>query len=651
MKKSEEQLELAGLNNSDAKLHQETIDKIIRQAISIDDLSEDQLVSFLRVANDRYRSGSPIISDTEYDFTYLAELRNRNPSHPFLHKVEPEPTLGGKTVRLPAQMLSTDKAYTKNDIEKWLIRIKKAAVEINIPLNKITIRVTPKLDGYAAYDDGKRLYTRGDGRSGTDISRVFERGLQVGGNKLRGQGAGEIVVSRDYFSEFLAEHFENSRNFQASLIKEKELDCHTEKAIHEGKAIFYPFSQLPAREIPLVDLEKNFEMITHEVWGLVDFDVDGVVLETTNEEIKSHMGATRHHHRWQIAYKKNIEKAQVIVLSVKPQTARTGRVTPVVQLEPTRLSGATLSKATAHHYGMVRDKGIGPGALIELVRSGLVIPKIESVIEPAEPEIPTNCPTCNADLVWDADFLVCPNIRCSAQVENKLEHFFKTLNNVDGFGPKAIKRLHKHQIDTVSKIYSMSENDFRACGFGDKTATNMVNQLSRSRTEAIEDWRFLAAFGVFRMGTGNCERLLQHIPLKGIFDLSAEDIIAIDGFAETTATIMVAGFKQIKEEFDIIYAAGFNLEPTPTIERDGDTEGTLAGKTIVFTGSMKSGKRSDMEKVAKTLGAKIGSSVTGKTNLLITGENVGANKINAARDKGVEVLTEQEYLSLLSQAQ
>lgn len=649
MNKSKEQLELAGLNSSDAKLSQETIDKIVCHDLTEDELSEEQLVAFLEIANEHYRSGNRIITDTEYDFTYLAELRSRNASHPFLTKVEPEPALAGKTVRLPVQMLSTDKAYTRTDIDRWLDRIRKAADEIDVPLNEITIRVTPKLDGYAAFDDGKRLYTRGDGRSGTDISRVFERGLQVGGNNLRGQGAGEIVVSREYFNNFLADHFENSRNFQASLIKEKELDPQTEKAITNGKAVFYPFAQLQAREVSIIELEKEFEVITDEVWGYVDFDVDGVILETTDERIKSHMGATRHHHRWQIAFKKNTEKAQVKVLSVKPQTARTGRVTPVVQLEPTRLSGATLSKATAHHFGMVKEKGIGPGALIELVRSGLVIPKIERVIEPAEPQIPTNCPACDAELVWDADFLVCPNTRCSAQVENRLEHFFKTIKNVDGFGPKAIKALHDHQVDTVAKIYSMREIDFRECGFGDKTSTNMVNQLSRSRTEALEDWRFLAAFGVFRMGTGNCERLLQHVLLKDIFNLSENDIVAIDGFAETTATIMVAGFQQIKDEYNTIYAAGFNLELTPIIEEGSEAAGAIAGKTIVFTGSMASGKRSDMEKNAKKLGAKVGSSVTGKTNLLITGENVGENKINAARDKGVTVLTEQEYLSLLSQ--
>jgi DNA ligase (NAD+) len=651
MNKSEEQLELTGLNSSAAKLSQETIDRIVRQDIAVDDLSEEQLVSFLETANERYRSGQPIISDAEYDFTYLAELRSRNASHPFLNKVEPEPALGGKTVRLPTQMLSTDKAYSKSDIDKWLNRIIKAAEEVNVPINEIAIRVTPKLDGYAAYDDGERLYTRGDGRSGTDISRVFERGLQVGGDRLRGQGAGEIVVSRDYFNQYLAGHFENSRNFQASLIKEKELDPLTEKAIRDGKAVFYPFAQLPDRKVPLRDLKTNFEMITEEVWGYVDFDVDGVVLETTDERIKFHMGATRHHHRWQIAFKRNTEKAQVRVLSVKPQTARTGRVTPVVQLDPTRLSGATLSRATAHHYGMVRDRGIGAGALIELVRSGLVIPKIENVIEPAEPEIPKNCPTCNAELVWDADYLVCPNIRCSAQIENKLEHFFKTLKNVDGFGPQAVKTLHKQQIDSISKIYSMSEIDFRECGFGDKTSTNMVNQLSRSRTETIEDWRFLAAFGVFRMGTGNCERLLQHVRLEDIFALSVNDIIAIDGFAETTATIMVAGFAQIQDEFTTIYASGFNLERTPIVEKDAETKGALSGKTIVFTGSMLSGKRADMQKEAKKRGAKVGTSITGKTDLLITGENVGANKINAAQDKGVKVLTEHEYLSLLEQEQ
>ncbi|MGR8950931.1 MAG: DNA ligase, partial [Gammaproteobacteria bacterium] len=316
-------------------------------------LSDDELLDFLRTCNDWYRRGEPIISDALYDFVFLAELRKRHPHHPFLEAVEPEKAFAGKTVALPEMMLSTEKTYAKDGIEKWLQRIEKAAEELDLDFTRLIFRATPKLDGYAAYDDGQILYTRGDGRKGTDISRVFERGLIVGGNGKRGQGAGEIVVSKSYFNEHLADFFDNARNFQASIIKEKELEEHALAAIQSHAAVFFPFAQLPDWQGSARDILNHFDHIIDEMRAKVDFDVDGVIFEATDARIKKHMGATRHHHRWQIAYKSNAETAEVKILRVTPQTSRSGRVNPVAELEPTRLSGALISRATAHHYKMV----------------------------------------------------------------------------------------------------------------------------------------------------------------------------------------------------------------------------------------------------------------------------------------------------------
>ncbi|TON79748.1 DNA ligase, partial [Vibrio parahaemolyticus] len=138
----------------------------------------------------------------------------------------------------------------------------------------------------------------------------------------------------------------------------------------------------------------------------VEYDVDGVILEATDPRIKEYMGANRKFHRWQIAFKINDEAAEVEVISVTPQTSRTGRVTPVAELVPTRISGATISRVTVHHYNMVKTNGVGPGAILQIVRSGLVIPKIEKVIKPADPQIPESCPSCQSHLLWESDHLV-----------------------------------------------------------------------------------------------------------------------------------------------------------------------------------------------------------------------------------------------------
>ncbi len=615
----------------------------------VHNLSKEKLVLAVNVANACYRAGYPIISDHEYDNILLAELQSKFPNHSYLYEVEGEPLKDSKAVPLPQRMLSTDKAYTFKEIQKWTERIVKAAIEIEQDPQGIVIRVTPKLDGYAAFDDGEKLYTRGDGYRGQDITRAFERGLQVANNGKRGLGPGEIVINKSYFDEFLSDKFENSRNIQATIIAEKKIDENVKIALAEGACVFFPFAMLDSWHGSIDELLSNFDSILEKMWTAVDFDIDGLILETTNESIKKHMGSTRKFHKWQIAFKINEESAEVEVIKVTPQTSRTGRVSPVAELVPTKLSGATLSRATVHHYSMVKMSGVGPGAVIKLVRSGQVIPKIEAVIKPAIPEIPEKCPSCQAHLLWEGDHLICPNkSECPAQTENTLVHFFKTLGNIDGFGPKVIEKIASSGIKYIHEIYNLPKDRFISFGFGEKTAQNLLDQLKASKEIEIEDWRFLAAFGVSRLAGGNCEKLLQHYPITELFDLSTEDIVNIEGFALTSAEAIVEGLKNIRIEFFKVYELGFNLTSTPKVSDTPISDSPIAGAIIVFTGTMQKGSREDLEKHAKSLGAKVAKSVSGKTTYLVTGDKVGEVKIKAALDKGVKVLTEMDYLEFIS---
>jgi len=646
--KHKQTLALAGIQFN--HLTEQKIADICQQTCLPSSLSDEELVEFLTTANTLYRAGDRLISDSDYDFFFLAELERRAPQHPFLTTVEPEAAFSGKTVELPVRMLSTDKAYTVNEMLRWLERIKKAATDLNKPFAELIFKATPKLDGFAAYDDGHHLYTRGDGKRGTDISRVMQRGLVVANNGKRGLGAGEIVVSTSYFKQHLAEYFENSRNFQASVVKEKELDPPAAQAIKEQAAVFYPFELLPCWSGSAQQLEQQLETIFREQLNAVDYDVDGVIFEIIDDELKEYMGATRHHHRWQIALKDNVETAEVNVIAVHPQTSRSGRVNPVVEVEPTRLSGAMIQRATAHHYGMVKNNNIGPKAIIELTRSGEVIPKILRVIAASEAQLPESCPSCGGELTWDNDYLFCTNnSQCPAQISHTIEHFFRTLGNIDGFGPATIEKLYACNVRTLPEIYKQSAVDFEGIGFGPKQSENLVAQLQRSRSEQIEDWRFLAAFGIFRMGGGNCERLLNHHKLEDIFTLTIEQIVAIEGFAERTAEIVVRELTRVAPLFKQLFQLHFNLAITPLISelQDSGELSPIAGKLLVFTGTMTQGSRSEMQANAKKMGAKVGSSVSGKTDYLITGEKVGASKLNSAQAKGVAVLTEQQYLDLI----
>ena len=644
---SEQQLQLIQQAHLDfSQLSQSKLESLRQNSRPIDTLSDAELIDFLKIANVLYRGGESIISDDEYDFIYLAELQKRSPRHPFLNTVEPELAFAGKTVDLPVTMLSTDKAYHLEDVVRWVARIAKAAEELAIDFASLEFKVTPKLDGYAAYDDGIHLYTRGDGRKGTDITRVFERGLKVAEQGERGLGAGEIVVYRHYFAQHLANYFDNTRNFQASVIKEKQLDEHAQQAIADGAAVFFPFALLPAWRGSWEALNSDFETIVKDIWHKLDIDVDGVIIEITHSALKTALGATRHHHRWQLAYKENLQTAEVTVISVTPQTSRAGRITPVAELEPVRLSGALLSRATAHHYRMVLDKGIGPGARIILARSGEVIPKIEQVLTPTSAQIPEHCPSCEHQVVWDGDYLVCPNsLVCPAQISHTMEHFFRTLKNNDGFGAATIKKLYENGIRSVDAIYDLTEQQLIEMGFGPKQSVNLTEQLLRSRHEAVPDWRFLAAFGVFRMGLGNCERLLKHHKLTEIFNLTEAEIVNIEGFAEKTAQVIVEGFANIQPLFDRLIRLGFNL--LETFDAQPAVHHPLNSKILVFTGTFLTGSRDQLSTLAKNKGAKIASSVSAKTDYLVAGDNVGMNKTQAAQDKGVTVINEQQFLALI----
>ena len=603
------------------------------------------VAQFVKVANDAYRAGSPIVDDWVYDNVVLKALTIADPGHLYLQQVEPEPeAVFGKTVELPERMLSTNKAYSHDEIKKWVLDVQASGKKFGLSDRDIWFRVTPKLDGYAAYDDGERIYTRGNGRQGTDITRVLERGMTVVSSQ-RGLRNGEIVVAKEWFQNELAEQYENSRNVIAAVIKEGELDEDIKLAIAAQAIVFQPFHALNGWLMLGDELLQKLE----EVWELnsrtCPYDTDGLVIEAYNDDIKRDMGSTNHHHRWQIAFKKNSEFHDIEVTGLQWQTAKTGRITPVVLLKPTKVSGVTISKATGHHAGNVLKQGIDTGAIVKVCRSGQVIPYIESVVRKAPfVALPVACGSCGSPTKKEGDNLMCSNTTdCPAQIENTLEYFFKTIGTCDGFGPKVIEAICKQGYNTLSAIYQMDQRDFEDCGLGAGISSNLCEQLNRSEQIEIEDWRFLAAFSIPLVGRGGCEKLLSHHLINEVFSLTIDDVVQIDGFAETTAQSLIKSLARIKDEFDFL-APRFKLKSTKASLTE---KSPITGKTIVFTGSMEKGSRGDMEKHAKSLGAKVSSSVSSKTDYLVCGANVGASKTEAAKKHGVRVLSEMDYLQLL----
>jgi DNA ligase (NAD+) len=603
----------------------------------------DELVDLLTAYNQAYRQGTPMVDDAAYD-DVVERLRAIAPDHPFLQAVEPEQFTGRQEVRHPVPMLSIEKAYSREQLERFVARVQKEADTLG--LESATFRLTPKLDGLAGRDDGRVFVTRGNGEVGYEISSAFDKGVvPIGG---RGQGIGEIVVVKSYFEEQMADYFEHPRNMVVGIISSDTPSENAKTALNDRMVHFVPYSQVNASTVDGHLLVEDTPRLVRDLLADVDYPTDGVVAEVTDERLKERMGATAHHYRWQVAIKTKGETARTTVTGIQWQVGRTGNVTPVMEVDPVFLSGATIRRVTAHHAGNIRNAGIGIGTRIEIIRSGEVIPKLEAVlVAQGVTELPEVCPSCNQPLVWQNDFLRCTNNACRAQTEQRLSHWFRILGNADWFGIKTIRKIVDNGHDRLEAVYQLSEADFTAMGFGPVQSKNLAEAITTSRTKPVEDWRFLAAFGIADLGTGDSRKLLAHVPLEKIVEVKQDAIIKIKGFGDTTSGRIVNSIAGMAETIRHMLDLGFNLQRTPLASEQAVVDSPIAEKGIVFTGKMNHGSRQRMQAHARMLGARVQTAVSGSTDYLVCGENVGAAKIAKAQQLGVAILSESQYIAMV----
>ena len=603
-------------------------------------------VELLTKYNVAYRAGNPLIPDPKYD-ELKEELRKWDPKNPFLLIVEEE-NLKGKKVTHSSPMLSIDKVYTPEDLEKFVVKMEKAAKENGFPAN--VFRVTPKLDGMAGKDEKKILASRGDGTEGTDITHAFSIGVQAIGG--RNQGAGEVVAILSYFEENCAHAFTHPRNMVVGCISSDTINEVSEKALKDGAIHFMPYIHLDSWEGTGKDLIKKIETISQNLAKKVDYPLDGMVVEIKNSKLKEILGATNHHHRWQVAVKTKGETAITKINEIGWQTGKTGKITPVLRVEPVEVSGALISNITAHHAGLVKEKKLGVGAKIEIIRSGEVIPKLEKVLKPAKKVIiPETCPACEAKIIWENDFILCTNKKnCPAQQETALRHFFKTLGTADGFGPKSLETLVSKGHISIPDIFALKKEDFFDMGFGEKQSENLENALQTAINTAVEDARFLASFAIQNLGKGASRTLLKHHPFEKLADLTAEDFLKIDGFGEKTGVSISEALQKRWSEIEQIYKLGFTLHRTPLVSEQEKIESPIAGKVVMFTGKMEIGNRDDMKEQARELGATVLTSISKNLEILVIGAKPSGAKVAKAKKYGCEVLAEKEYLEKIGTA-
>ena len=597
-----------------------------------------ELVETIKRLEQAYRSGKPEVSDDEFDHVYLAELERRDNNHPLLNRIGAEIDFGEGKIVHPTPMLSTAKAYTTEGVEKFINRVKSAANSVNVdPLN-VKYRITAKLDGMAARFDGKQLVTRGDGLKGNDITSAIHKGVV-----MDDPGIGEIVMPKSYFESNLSENFSHPRNVVVGAVGAEELNDDAQTALTAGAIRFVNYNSLHSivcdADLLLEKLEEFHSELTQET----EYPVDGIVIEVLDEAIKAKMGANSHHHRWMLAKKIKGEHAIATVIDIEWLTGRTGRISPIVLIEPVRLSGATISRVTAHHAGNVKKLGIGQGASLRILRSGEVIPFIEEVIKPAEAiDIPTKCPACGARVRWERDFIFCDAEDCVSKCVQRLHYYFKTVENIDLFGEKTIEKLVSHGYRDLLSIYKLNTADFESCGFSSKQSENLTAELLRSRTDAVEDWRWLGAMGILHLGRGSSRRLLKVHAIESLNSLSVADIDNIDSFGSVVSPSIHRDLQQLWPTIEGLMRIGFNL-----VASNVPTKGILSGKKIVFTGTMEK-PRKEMEEQATQLGAEVQSSVRSNTDWLVTGNKVGASKISKAEKKGTEIVSVAEYEKRIS---
>jgi len=598
---------------------------------------KDGVLPALTEWNRAYRDSESLISDVEYDMVWN-EFRRAFPDHPFITNIEPETSSWRETVVHDVPMLSIDKAVGDKGTTNWLKRVSGAAKQAGI---SATIRVTPKLDGNAGCKEGGILSTRGrDGHVGYNVSHLFGMGLVYDGN----DGIGEIVITKDYYNKHLKPNDDDvalaERNVTTSLCNAITPRSAYRKAIESGAVAFVRYTSLDAWVGSAADYDKNQSTIAKELQDNCIYPTDGVVAEVLEPEIRAILGSTNSYNNWNFARKDVGETASSVVRNVAWQVGRTGIVTPVLKIDPVKVSGAMISSITSSNARMLCNDGMGIGAEIEVVRSGLVIPDVYKVTKRAEGILITNCPCCDTELIYDDVRLICPNSSCSAQIGKSLVHFTSALG-IKYIGKSYADILISYGI-TIETLLRTTYKDMINAGMSSGMASKIYSEINNAILRPIEDWRVLASFGIHYLGRGDSKRLLARYPLNKVTRLSADQISDIKDFGDKTAGVISKELHIRSNEISTVISSLKAIRDSSSA-----ITGPLSGKSFVFTGVL-SRPRSGMEKYAIGLGANVSSSITKKVDYLVAGDKAGDAKINSAKAKGVTCINEDEFNKLIA---
>lgn len=393
------------------------------------------------------------------------------------------------------------------------------------------------------------------------------------------------------------------------------------------------------------------------------YEIDGMVVKVNSLILQEKCGYTAHHPRWAVAYKFKAKQATTILQDVEFQVGKTGAVTPVAKLEPVQLAGVTVSNVSLHNEEFIRAKDLRLGDRVLVERAGDVIPYIVKSLpelrDGSEREIayPTHCPVCAAPLIKQADEAVwrCDNAECEAQkLQRMIHHTGKYAMDIEGLGESTILRFYRlGWLNSIADLYRLDYAQIAQLdGFGEKSAANLQAAIEKAKRNPLH--RLLHSLSIHHLGQKASKLLAAEVAhALDLADWTAEQYESIKDIGPVLARNVSHFFSQEKN-IDLLRTLeelGVNLRQTDEDKKpESAAQGPLAGKTILFTGSLSSLSRSEAEQRAASAGAQIASAVSKNLDILVAGEKAGSKLKKAQQIESIQILTEAEFLRLIQSA-
>lgn len=656
----------------------------------------EELHEILNQYNYEYHTlDRPSVPDAEYD-ARMRELISLEEEHPDLKAADsPSQRVGGavldafRKVRHGTPMLSLGNAFNEQDLLDFDRRVRQAVGD------DIAYNVELKIDGLAVslrYENGVfvRGATRGDGTTGEDITENLKTirsiplkikrplSIEVRGEAFMPKPSFEALNEKRLQNE--EEPFANPRNAAAGSLR--QLD--TKIAAKRNLDIFvYSIAELDeigvesqSEGLDLLDelgfktnkerrtcqtIEEVIELIETLKTKRADFsyEIDGIVIKVDSLAQQEELGFTAKSPRWAVAYKFPAEEVVTKLIDIELSVGRTGVITPTAILEPVKVAGTTVQRASLHNEDLIKEKDIRLFDQVIVKKAGDIIPEVAGVLidqrtgEEKPFHMPTECPECHSELVRIEGevALRCINPECPAQIREGLIHFVsRNAMNIDGLGERVITQLFKEQlVSRVSDLYRLTKEELiQLERMGEKSVDNLLRSIEQSKENSLE--RLLFGLGIRFIGSKAAKTLAMHFSdIDQLKQATKEQLLEVDEIGEKMADAVVTYFEkeEILNLLNELKELGVNMTYTgskPVKVEESDSY--FAGKTIVLTGKLEEMARNDAKAAIEALGGKLAGSVSKKTDLVIAGEAAGS-KLTKAEELNIEIWDEAKMLEEL----